>query len=340
MMPFISRVESNNVSLRIILWFIAFAILLLAPEARANKPERLIFIDTSAHLHGVLPMGRSDFEGAAREALRAMDEAGISRTILLPPPFTYNHRSLYDEETLRPIAKKYPDRFCFMAGGGSLSPMLIEAAKSREVSASLKKSFAETARKIADSGAVGFGEIALEHFGLGPNHNYEYVPPDHPLMLMLADIAAERGIPIFVHLEAIEQEAPIADQYADFGNPKILKPNIKAFERLLAHNRKTSFVWAQLGWDHTGQRTPHLMERLFTTHSNLFAAVKIGPDSLPENNPLSRGQGLRPEWMQLFKKFPDRIMLGGDQFYAAPGANERFLQRLLPLRSLIGRTAR
>jgi hypothetical protein len=330
MMTFISRSESSIVLLRIILWLILPVLLFLASETRADKAERLLFIDTSAHLHGALPMGRSDFEGAAGKALRAMDEAGIRQTILLPPPFTYSHRSRCDEETLRPIAKSWPNHFLFMAGGGSLSPMLIDAVKSGEVSADLKKSFAKTAKKVAASGAVGFGEIALEHFGLGPNHKYEYVPPDHPLMLILADIAAEQSIPIFVHLEAIEHEAPIADQYASFGNPGVLKPNIKAFERLLAHNRKTLFVWAQLGWDHTGQRTPGLMERLFSAHSNLFAAVKIGPDSLPENRPLSRGQGMRPEWMQLIEKFPDRVMLGSDQFYTAPDPTNAFTRVYCP----------
>lgn len=316
----------------------AFSILgclaLLALPARAQEAPSLI--DASAHLHGMMGMGRVDYASAANAALRAMDEAGLRMTILEPPPFTSGHQGVHDAETLAPIAARHPDRLRFMAGGGSLSPMLLDAARSGPLNEELKQRFADAAEKIADAGAVGFGEIALEHFGLGPEHRYEYVPADHPLMLLLADVAARRDIPVFVHLEAIEREAPAEPRLASFGNPATLKPNIDAFERLLAHNPKARFVWGQLGWDNTGQRTPELMARLFATHPNLYAALKIGPDSLPRNRPLSRGEGVKPDWLALFEKFPDRVMLGSDQFHAAPGAMGRFIPRLEPLRDLVG----
>lgn len=310
---------------------LAFAAFILG-SVQAQAQESSGLVDGSAHLHAMMGMGRTDYDGAAREAVRAMDEFGFRLSVLQPPPFTSSHAGIYDDETLAPIANSRPERLRFMAGGGSLSPMLLDAAKSGEVGEETKKRFAAAANRIAGAGAVGFGEIALEHFGLGPEHGYEYAPADHPLMLMLADIAAEKNIPVFVHLEAIEQEAPIEPRLAALGNPAVMKPNIPAFERLLSHNPKARFVWGQLGWDNSGQRTPELMARLFQTHPNLYAAIKIGPDSLPQNRPLARGQGIPAEWRQLFERFPDRVLLGGDQFHVAPGARGRFHPRLLALR--------
>jgi hypothetical protein len=305
----------------------------LALPAQAQVP--LPLVDASAHLHGMMGMGRTDYPSAAGQALREMDALGIGMTILEPPPFTSSHMGLHDAETLGPIAKRQPDRLRFMAGGGSLNPLLLDAALDSAPGDGLKRKFADAANSIADAGAVGFGEIALEHFGLGPEHRYEYAPADHPLMLLLADIAEKRNIPVFVHLEAIEREAPIEPRLNNFGNPSTLRPNIDAFERLLSHNPKARFVWGQVGWDHTGQGTPELIARLLAAHPNLFAAIKVGPDSLEQNRPISRGAGLKPEWLALFKKFPDRFMLGSDQFHAAPGAMGRFIPRLEPLRALI-----
>ncbi|TAN47471.1 MAG: hypothetical protein EPN26_13840, partial [Rhodospirillales bacterium] len=209
------------------------------------------------------------------------------------------------------------------------------AAKSGAPGDDLRQRFTAAAERIAASGAVAFGELALEHFGLGPGHQYEYVPPDHPLLLLLAEIAADKDMPMEVHLEAIEREAPIAERYLPFGNPAVLKPNIEAFERLLAHNPKTRIVWAHMGWDNTGQRTPALMARLFAAHPNLFVNIKMGPDSLPVNRPLERGQGIVPEWGELIKNFPDRIMLGSDQFYVTPSSSKRFPMHMRPVRDLL-----
>ncbi|MBF0356534.1 MAG: amidohydrolase family protein [Alphaproteobacteria bacterium] len=316
-------------------WLLLPLLMISGPSVPAQESGQVPYIDTHAHLHGVIGQGRSDYEGAARLALQVMDELGIRQTILLPPPFTSGHDVAYDIETLKPVTDKYPGRFRFMAGGGSLSPLLLDAAKNGQVSEETRSRFIAATERVAVSGAVAFGELALEHFGLGPGHQYEYVPPDHPLMLLLADIGAEKDMPLEVHMEAIEREAPAAPRYVAFGNPAIMKPNIDAFERLLAHNPKTRFVWAHMGWDNTGQRTPALMARLLAAHPNLFVNIKMGPDSLPINRPLERGSGLVPEWAQLIATFTDRIMLGSDQFYVTPASPKRFPIHMRPVRDLL-----
>ena len=100
------------------------------------------------------------------------------------------------------------------------------------------RDFRREAEAIVKAGAVGFGEIAAEHFSSGRgNHPYESTRPDHPLLLALADIAAEHDMPIDLHMEAVPQDMPFPGRRAGGANPENLKENISGLERLLAHNR-------------------------------------------------------------------------------------------------------
>lgn len=291
------------------------------------------YIDTHSHLHGHVGRGEMDFDGAARIAVKAMDDLGIVTTLVMPPPFPPNHSGRYIAADMVDVLQRYPGRFGFLDGGGSLNPMLQEAADT--VSEEQRARFRAEAERIAAKGAAGFGELTVEHLSMGPMHPYLGAAADHPLLLLLADIAAAHDMPIELHMEAIERDAPLAERYASPPNPPRLRPNIEAFERLLAHNRKARVVWCHLGWDNTGQRTPELTRRLLLAHPNLFLNVKMGPDSLPVNRPLQRGEGLQASWRQLIVDFPDRIMLGSDQFYVTPRSDRRFPMHMRPVRDLL-----
>jgi len=39
---------------------------------------------------------------------------------------------------------------------------------------------------------------------------------------------------------------------------------------------------------------------------------------VPKNLALSAGGEISPEWMDAFREFPDRFVIGGDQFFASP----------------------
>src|SRR5438876_3824785 len=71
-----------------------------------------------------------------------------------------------------------------------------------------EQAFKKRAEELVRLGVAGFGEISLEHFSPPNVSDYQYAPPDHPLMLALAGIAAKAGIPIAVHMEAVS--APMA----------------------------------------------------------------------------------------------------------------------------------
>jgi len=286
-------------------------------EARVFGESPLEVIDVHNHLVG---QNKQDFKRSIQTALTRMDKIGVKKMLILPPPFPPGHRGLYTYRDFIDAIQAYPDRFGFLAGGGILNGMVQEAVESGNAANALKEKFRKEAEKMIDAGAVGFGELTAEHLCLGPMHNHQQAPPDHPFFLLLADIAAAHDIPIDIHMEAVPEEMPVPPHLARFqANPRILTPNIEAFERLLSHNRKAKIIWDHCGWDNTGKRTVHLDRRLLSRHPNLYMSFKISyNDSTPAYQPIDRDGKLKPEWLKLIKDFPDRFMIGSDQFFISP----------------------
>lgn len=286
-----------------------------APESTAQERSRKIeWIDV--HVHAMAPRG--DYPAAFSAALAAMDEAGISKTVLLPPPQGRGNQ-MYDAETLAAAVRGNPARFAFLAGGGSLNVMLHQAAKEGSVSDALRRQFEDKANEILARGAAGFGEIAAHHLSLRPGHPYESVAADHPLLLALADIASRSGVVIDLHFDVAAVDTPIPEWGAAFDNPPELRANLAAFERLLEHNRGARIVWAHAGSDMLGYWTPELSRRLLGKHPNLYMSLRADLGRAPQNHPIDRAGTLKPEWRQLFSDFPDRFVIGGDQFIFSPG---------------------
>lgn len=287
-------------------------------------PGGVSYIDTHAHPHPQVEVpGSADFNGVVEPALANMNRLGIQKSLIMPPP---GDRTIFDSTQLAPIVRNNPDRFAFLAGGGSLNPMIQEAVRSGTLSSDLRRRFEDRATEIVRDGAVGFGELAAEHLSFAgfpgtfvPGHPYEAAPPDHPLLLLLADIAARHDVAIDLHMEAVAADMPVPERFNFAPNPRTLRENVTGFERLLSHNRSARIVWAHAGWDNTGHKTVGLMRRLLETHSNLYLQIAIEPSLFPQNSPLDRNGRVRPEWVDLIRSFPHRFVLGSDQFYAFPG---------------------
>jgi predicted TIM-barrel fold metal-dependent hydrolase len=111
-------------------------------------------------------------------------------------------------------------------------------------------------------------------------------------------------------------------------NPSQLHENISAFERLLAHNPRAKIIWAHLGSDGTGYRTPDLCRRLLQKYSNLYMEIKLDPKA-PGKNFLMAGEKVKPDWLTLFEDFPDRFIIGSDQHYPEPSGPARWQQVVL-----------
>ena len=277
------------------------------------------YIDAHNHLMGRFgPPGRQvlDYEGAAQVALGAMDKYGIKKMLIMPPPFAPDNKNQYECDDFLEIVKKYPDRFVFFGGGGTLNVMIQEAVREGKTSDQLKRKFEKKALKILSRGAKGFGEFAIEHLCLGKKHNHQSAPADHSLFLLLADIAAKHDVPIDIHMEVVPEKMPLPKGLSSPPNPKVLSPNLAGFERLLAYNRKAKIIWSHVGWDNTGHRTAELTAQLLKKHPNLYMSFKISPlDSVPENRPIQRDGGLKSEWLEVIREFPDRFIIGSDHFF-------------------------
>jgi len=285
-----------------------------ATEA-ASVAAKSPYIDVHTHLD------QKNAPGSVQVALQAMETENAERFVFLPSPFSPDDPTRFDDEVLRSAEKGHRDKLAFLGGGGTLNVMIQEAVRAGKVSPELEKTFKARAEEILRQGASGFGEMTAEHFATGPGTYYEYAPPDHPLFLLLADISAEHGgVPIDLHMEAAPQAIPLPAGLKSPPNPPQLHANIAAFERLLAHNPRAKIVWAHAGWDNTGYRTPELCRRLLQAHPNLYMEIKVDPVEVGKNSPLTNGGNgkIKPEWLQLFRDFPDRFVIGSDQHYPQP----------------------
>jgi predicted TIM-barrel fold metal-dependent hydrolase len=195
--------------------------------------------------------------------------------------------------------------------------MILQSYTSHDAGPEVQRKFKERAEDLLRKGAVGFGELSTGHLSLpsSPVKDYEYAPADHPLLLMLADLAAERGVPIDIHMEAVTQTIPLPAGLQQPANPPQLPENIAAFERLLKHNPRAKIIWAHAGGDFTGYRTPDLCRRLLAAHPNLYMEIKVDPASLGKNPVVAADGKIKPDWLKLFQDFPNQFVIGSDQHY-------------------------
>ena len=264
-----------------------------------------------------------------------MEATGVKMTLLMPPLSRAGRAGAIDLDRLLAIAAENPRRIAVMGGGASLNPMIDGAPEAGPVGNDLKREFQETAEAILAKGAVGFGEMTALHFSFFARHPFEETRPDHPLFLLLADIAARHDAPIDLHMEAVSEETatPEFAVARSAANPARVAENIGAFERLLAHDRNARIVWVHLGMDTTTHRTVALTRRLLAAHPNLYLSVTGIQDDLRGAPAAATGdwffrpdEGLNPRWRELIVAFSDRFMIGSDGFYLPPGADFRMPQ--------------
>ena len=282
-----------------------------------ENPLAFPVIDTHTHLS---PDKNGNFYSGAQTALSMMKKLGIEKSFVMPYPFTPGQHGLFtiDDPSFIRTVQRHKGTLFFLGGGGTLNVMIQETVRAGDVSEKLKKHFKEQALKILEKGAIGFGELGAEHVSMRSGHPYLSAPPDHALFLLLADIAAENGVPIDLHMEAVPVDMPLPEGLSSPPNPKILTANIPALERLLAHNRKANIIWAHAGWDNTGYRTPSVMAKLFERHPNLYMSLKTNKRDRSENSPIRKGGRVTREWIDLITKYADRFLVGSDLKYGQP----------------------
>lgn len=259
-----------------------------------------------------------------------MDRVNIVRTILMPPPIPHRHPDrFYDIEQLVFARTAHPGRVALM-GGSSLNVMVHETPAA-EVDDEVRTRFRLRAEAILAQGAVGFGEMGVLHVSIpamGPEHPYTDVGANHPLLLLLADIAAEHDVPIDLHFDLVPEDMPLPEVLRPNRlNPPTLKANAALFRQLLSHNRRTRFVWSHVGFEPLLTRSPQHVRLFLGEFPNLHMSFRL---NFGHRNPaaaLDPTGTLKPIWVQLVRDFPDRFMLGSDAFYEeagiARGSSER-----------------
>jgi predicted TIM-barrel fold metal-dependent hydrolase len=112
-------------------------------------------------------------------------------------------------------------------------------------------------------------------------------------------------------------------------NPGVLHANVPGLERLLAHNRDARIVLQHVGRDNIGHLNIELLRRLLSEHSNLYLAVQVstsptlaGQDPLMPNRIIGEDFQIKPEWLKFFHDFPDRFVVGTDEF-SSPVESEK-----------------
>jgi predicted TIM-barrel fold metal-dependent hydrolase len=301
-----------------------------SPQPAVPVPSSTSYIDVHTHIDP------RDPNAAVEMAAKMTATQNAAKLFLLAEPYPQDDPARYDADVFLASAKKYPDKLAVLAGGATLNAMIIESARTGDSGPDVKQQFKERAEAWLRQGVAGFGELTAEHLSQPSSgiKDYEYAPPDHPLFLLLADIAAQHHVPIDLHMEAIPQTMPLPSDLSA-PNPPELPANIAAFERLLDHNRNAKIIWAHAGADFTGFRTPDLCRRLLKAHANLYMEIKVDPIT-PGRNPLLLDGKIKPDWLKLFQDFPGRFVVGSDQHYGPkpPTSPSRWQATVLLLNQL------
>lgn len=284
-----------------------------APVDAAQAPDGLPrWIDVHAHLRP----GGGLFMPSLMTAQRALEAAGMSQMLLMPQPFTDEAAErAYDYDQFAPLLSKLGNGIVFL-GGNRLNRMLA-ATPAERVDDAARTAFEREAEAIVKAGALGFGEIGVLHLSRFVGHPFQDTPADHPLLLLLADIAARHGKVIDLHMDVFDAEAPPPSGWPSPPNPRVVVRNTDRFERLAAHNRGAKLVLAHFGSDVTGQWSVALARRLLAAHPNVYMSIKLAPRE-SGNTAFGILGGVKPEWIALLREFPDRFVIGTDSFYAPP----------------------
>lgn len=303
-----------------ILIVLAFAI---PAFAQTSSGGNILWIDTQAQFEpGLMP---SRFAEALPRIVAEMDAHGVSQTFLVPPVFPLAHRLpqaasmfRYDVKQLLAATEKFRSRFKVLGGGDILNSIIL-STRPDSVSNRDRVRLRQAAEDILAAGAIGLGEVTSAHYALPTmmaGHSYEATAPDHPLLLLLADVAAEKDVPIDIHFDVVPKDMPLPDHLQRAtGNPRELKENLLGFERFLAHNRKARIIWSHAGSDPGRQRSVVLMRGLLERHPNLYMSIRMvaaGPLPL---TPLDTEGKIRGEWRQMLEDFKGRFFFQTDRFY-------------------------
>jgi len=243
------------------------------------------------------------------------------------------------EDPVIELHERYPGRVIPFYGGQAIQALLMQGSsisinqeqilffqgyREEWWEKNFEESIEQMERDIRRVPYRGIGEIRLRHYGNGTKipekqHDYNF-SADSLFMFRLVDLAAELGLPVAIHMEAESQ-----GEYIEFLGKPAEKDTVPSFERLLDHNKDALIIWC-----HLGRTTPDVMRRMLDNHPNLYSDISdvlprgdnargVAPASLEvfweytlKNSIIGEDGRLGEDWKEVFKSYPDRIMIGCD----------------------------
>ena len=275
------------------------------PAVVPVEPEPVRYSMADCHLHLVDFLQRTD--GAAA-ALRAMTASGVTDAVVSGMPLV---KQWSESEPEQPQYYLEDDARCYWY---SATDMLV----AREIQA-----LPEPERKHfhpiicgfngADRNAVdhvrrmiewnpgfwqGIGEVMTRHDDLSALTYGETPQANNESLHRIYELAAELGLPVFVHSNAssVWKREPIY---------------LHEFEEAVQTHPKTKFVWCHAGISRRVD-VPTLTEeidRMLNTYSNMsvdISWVLFDTYLVKDGKPV-------PAWLALFEKFPTRFIIGSDK---------------------------
>ena len=246
---------------------------------------------------------------------KAMDTAGVSRSVVFGMPLTKKWASYMNE---RPLYYMSDDSRCYYYSGTDhiLAHELLSAPEEirnrfypfccgfdcTDKYAALQ---IERLLKMYPKFWCGIGELMSRHDDLTALTYGEGLRVDNPAFCMIFDLAAEYGLPVLVHHNISPQNAPY---------PLYQEELVRALE----HNRNCKIIWAHVGVSRRIEIEELLIiaGSLLSKNPNLYVDISWVFFENYVRGSLMTGShdadSFTDMWAALIEKYPDRFMIGSD----------------------------
>jgi len=192
------------------------------------------------------------------------------------------------------FAQQYPGRFIPYGGNEPIRGFISREGERAYTlqSRAVVEYLGQLETALRDKQFKGIGELVINSTHSRADKASKY-PADSSVMRRLWALSATYGIPLSAHMDATPE-------------------SIQEMERLLASDRRGTWVWAHTGW--LPAADPSMLRRLLGAHLNLFCELS-GRESIRRiyrGDPIDEGGVLKPAWKALLEDLPDRFVIGTD----------------------------
>jgi predicted TIM-barrel fold metal-dependent hydrolase len=261
---------------RLTLLLLVFALLLSTTRFDSVSAQTVPIIDL--HFH-------ADQAWDIHALVKLFDELGVAAA--------GNGARGSDDLALK-FAQQYPGRFIPYGGNEPIRGFISREGERAYTlqSRAVVEYLGQLETALRDKQFKGIGELVINSTHSRADKASKY-PADSSVMRRLWALSATYGIPLSAHMDATPE-------------------SIHEMERLLASDRRGTWVWAHTGW--LPAADPSMLRRLLGAHPNLFCELS-GRESIRriyQGDPIDEGGVLKPAWKALLEDLPDRFVIGTD----------------------------